>query len=205
MSDLAALGVAALADGGAAVMSDELRPLWPEARVHGPAVTVVCGAGDNLAMQVAAAEAHPGCVIVCDALASPSFGYWGEVLVVQAMARGIAGLVIAGGVRDVEATVARRFPVWASHVSARGCTKLGPGRWGGSVVVGGVTVSPGDTVVADRDGVAVIEASRLAEVTASAREKVAKEEAWFRAIEMEGKTTIDLYGFDTRQVERIDL
>lgn len=199
--ELVTLGVSALGDAGAALVSPDVRATWPGARVAGPAVTVVAAAGDNLAVQVAVAGAPPGAVIVVDASAAPEHGYWGEVLVVGAVSRGVAGLVISGGVRDTESYARRGFPVFATTISARATLKHGGGSVGDTIVLGGASVSPGDWVIGDADGVAVIAPARLAEVAAGARAKADKEGGWFRRLEA-GETTLDLYGLDASLVQR---
>ena len=105
-------------------------------------------------MGVTAAAA--GSVLVVDVGPVPELGYWGEVLTTAAEARGLAGLVIDGCVRDVAALEAHHFPVFATGIALSGATKTRPGAVGAPAPVGGVEVAPGDWVVGDADGVTVI-------------------------------------------------
>src|SRR5580692_12598328 len=128
--------------------SNWVRPLW--------ANPVGCTPGDNLAVHVAVTTAPRGSVLVVDVGRVIDRGYWGEVLTTGAEAAGLAGLVIDGGVRDVAALQAHSFPVFSSTIALTGATKDQRGTVGVPVRVGGVTVSLGDWVVGDVDGVAVI-------------------------------------------------
>ena len=114
-------------------MSPRVKAAWLGARISAPAYPVTCAAGDNLAIHVAVAEAPAGHVLVASVGAEPERGYWGEVLTTGAEARGIVGLVIDGGVRDVSALEAHGFPVFSSMIALRGATKehAGPRRRAG--------------------------------------------------------------------------
>src|SRR6185503_5825112 len=122
-ADLVALGAATLGESGGAAMEPRIRAAWSGAAVAGPAFTARCPDGDNLAIHVAVTRAPAGSVLVVDASDRPALGYWGEVLTTAAEARGIAGLVIDGGVRDVAALEAHAFPVFSSMIALRGATK----------------------------------------------------------------------------------
>ena len=195
------LGSATIGESGGIPMAPRIRPVWPGARLAGPACPVGCVAGDNLAIHVAVATAAAGSVLVVDASAVPERGYWGEVLTTGAEAAGLAGLVIDGGVRDVAALEAHRFPVMSALVALRGATKHGPGAVGEPVVVGGVRVGAGDWVVGDADGVAVVARARLDAVIEAGRARAAKEEAMFRDLRA-GRTTLDLLGLDASRIRR---
>ena len=199
--ELLALGAATLGESGAAVLHPRLKPAWPGARLAGPAFTAECPAGDNLAVHVAVAEAPPGAALVVDCTAEPGRGYWGEVLTTGAEARGLAGLVLDGGVRDVDALAAHRFPVFSALVALRGAAKEAGGTVGGPVTIGDVTVQPGDWVVADADGVVVIAAADLDAVLTAARARAEKEQGLFAALR-EGRTTIDLLDLKGDNVRR---
>src|SRR5689334_24796412 len=149
----ARLGAATLGESGGQPMSPRVKAAWRGARISAPAYPVTCAAGDNLAIHVAVAEAPAGVVIVASVGAEPELGYWGEVLTTGAEARGIAGLVIDGGVRDVSALEAHGFPVFSSMIALRGATKELPGEIGGTATVGDVDVHCGDWIVGDVDGV----------------------------------------------------
>ncbi len=169
-----------------------LRPAWPGATVCGPALPVQAAAGDNLPMHLAQEVAEPGEVLVIDA-GGMACGYWGEILTIAAIERGVTGLVIDGGVRDTEALARHRFGVFSRWVSVRGTVKSDPGRIGEPVTIGGVSVSRGDLVVGDGDGVIVLPGPRVEEILEQARQRRDKEAAYFERIR-EGESTVDIYG-----------
>ncbi len=197
----AALGSATLGESGGQPMSPRIKAAWPGARISAPAYPVTCAAGDNLAIHVAVAEAPAGAVIVAGVGAEPERGYWGEVLTTGAESRGITGLVIDGGVRDVSALEAHDFPVFSSMIALRGATKEHAGRVGGQALVGDVLVHEGDWIVADADGVAVVPVKALDDVLAAGRAREAKEAGFFDALRR-GQTTVELLGLDTSPVTR---
>jgi 4-hydroxy-4-methyl-2-oxoglutarate aldolase len=182
-------------------MHPRLRPAWSGAAVAGPAFVVACGPADNLAIHAAVAEAPAGSVLVVKADNPPERGYWGEVLTTGAESRGIAGLIIDGGVRDVSALGRHGFPVFSTLIALRGAAKLGGGAIGGISTVGDVLVETGDWVVGDADGVTVIPRASLDEVVAAGVARATKEEGFFVKLRC-GTTTVDLLGLDTRRVER---
>lgn len=196
---LIGLGAATLGESGGVPMSPRIRAAWPGASMAAPAHTVECAPGDNLAIHVAVVAAAPGHALVVDASAVPERGYWGEVLTTAARARGLTGLIIDGGVRDVGALQARRFPVFSTLIALRGATKTGPGAEGATVSVGDVAVRTGDWVVADADGVTVIAADRLDDVLRAGEARATRERGLFRELET-GKSTIELLGLDPSRV-----
>lgn len=182
-------------------MAPRIRPAWPGACVSAPAFPVECSAGDNLAIHVAVAEAPPGSVLVASVGDIAARGYWGEVLTTAAESRGIAGLVIDGGVRDVAALEAHRFPVFSALIALQGATKQVWGQVGGRTSVGDVEVSAGDWIVGDVDGVTVVPGDRLDEVLAAGRARAQKEEGFFAQLRA-GATTLSLLDLDTSPIER---
>ena len=182
------LGAATLGESGGVPMAPRIRAAWPGARLAGSVHTVRCAPGDNLAVHVAVAQSAPGRVLVVSAATVPDRGYWGEVLTTAAQARGLAGLIIDGGVRDVAALQSRRFPVFSSLIALRGATKVGPGAVDEDVMVGEVSVRAGDWVVADADGVTVIAADRLEEALSAGEARAEKERGLFRELSS-GRTT----------------
>lgn len=193
------LGTATLGESGARVMPPRIRPAWPGAGLAGPAFPVRCSPADNLPLHVAVSVAPAGSVLVADVGELAERGYWGEVLTAAALARGLDGLVIDGGVRDVDALEARRFPVFATVVALRGASKELPGTAGLSTVVAGIRVAAGDWVVGDRDGVVVVPAQSLDEVRQRAEDRARKERAMFEALG-EGSTTLQLLGLEASPV-----
>src|SRR3954463_10895135 len=151
-SELLELGAATLGESGGHAMRARIRAAWPGARLAAPAFPVHCTPGDNLAIHVAVAEVPKGSALVVNVGDQHELGYWGEVLTTGAQARGIAGLVIDGCVRDVTALEALEFPVFSTGLSLPGATKNRPGTVGGTTTLGDVDVHDGDWVVGDRDG-----------------------------------------------------
>ena len=150
-------------------------------------------------MHVAVTRAHRGSVLCVDVGLVPDRGYWGEVLTTAAEAAGLAGLVLDGGVRDVAALEAHGFPVFSSGVALTGATKDKPGTVGVPARVGGVLVSEGDWVVADRDGVTFVPGGALEAVLVAGRAREAKEAGFFEALRS-GSKTLDLLGLDASLV-----
>ena len=161
-----------------------------------------CTAGDNLAIHVGVATAPAGSALVVDVGEVAERGYWGEVLTTGALARGLAGLVIDGGVRDVAALAA----TWPSPRSrARSPSVARPSVSGGRPASpprsAGVRVAPGDWVVADADGVVIVPGEALDEVLAAGRARAAAEDGYFASLRG-GATTVDLLGLDGSLIER---
>lgn len=170
----------------------DIRPIQQGVTLAGRAVTAACQPGDNLAIHRALLTAEPGDVLVVEA-GGHLAGYWGELLAVAAIARGIAGLVIDGGCRDTAALRRHSFPVWSAGVSVHGTVKAVRGTINEPIVVGGVAVSPGDYVLADDDGVVIIAADRMETVLAAAQARTGKEAGFLPQLAA-GVTTIDLLG-----------
>jgi 4-hydroxy-4-methyl-2-oxoglutarate aldolase len=199
-ASLLALGAATVGESGGRPMRSRIAAAWPGARVAGPAFTARCTPGDNLAIHVAVARAPVGSVVVVDVGIERERGYWGEVLTTAAEARGLVGLVIDGGVRDVAALEGRRFPVFATGVALAGATKELPGAVGGDVEVGDVAVGVGDWIVGDADGVAVVPRDELDTVLTAGRDRAEREARLFDALRG-GATTVDLLGLDSSPID----
>lgn len=187
------------AAGACTVLDPRIRPMWPGASLCGPAYPIRCGTRDNLAVHRSLEHCGPLDVLLV-AGSGDLVGFWGEILTAAAQARGVAGLVIDGGVRDLDALEQRNFPVFARGTGIPGATKLDPGEIGVPLQVGGVRVDPGDIIVADADGVVVISATRLTEVLAAA-EKRAEAEAVFLDRISQGQSTMDILGLRERTAD----
>lgn len=194
-AELLAMGSATLyeASNQDLFLASAFRPAWDGARIVGRALPVEAAVGDNLALHWGIAEAQPGEVLMVDA-GGGDYGYFGEVMAVASQARGIAGLVIDGGVRDTVQLAELGFPTFSTAISIRGTEKSWPGGVGGTTTLRGRVVERGDLVVADRDGVAVIPQADVARVVKAARKRVVKEDMYMERLRG-GELTLDLYGF----------
>ncbi len=168
-----------------------IRPMAPGLKMCGNAFTVRCQAGDNLTLHAAVAYARPGDVIVADVGDFADAGHWGEILTVAAMARGIGGLVINGGVRDIAALGPRGFPVFARAVSMKATTKKIRGLLNHPLAFGGARIRPGDLIVGDADGVVAIAHDCVDDVLARAKERETTESGIMKQLE-NGELTLDL-------------
>lgn len=169
-----------------------IRPVWPGASIAGPAYPLECSPGDNLSIHIAMEKVPHGSVLV---ISTGGFvaGYWGEVLTVAAEAAGVAGLIIDGGVRDIAALTARRFPVFTRGVSMRGTIKASAPSVGQPISFTGTPVAVGDLVVADDDGVLVIPAARVKHTLAQGQARASKEAGMMEAL-TQGRSTLELMG-----------
>jgi 4-hydroxy-4-methyl-2-oxoglutarate aldolase len=180
------------AGGGVGALDPAIRPVWHGATLCGPAFPVMCAAGDNLAVHRALERCQPGDVLVITAAGEDS-GYMGEVLANAAQARGVTGVVVDGGVRDIDALERMRFPVFARWISMRRTVKREPGEIGQAIRAGGVLVGPGSIVVADADGVFVSDEARFEQAVVAAEARVAREMQLIKRIK-NGELTLDLLG-----------
>jgi len=174
--------VLGLGGGAAGALSSRIAPLSPTMRLAGPALTIDVRPGDNLMIHAAMALAKPGDVLVIDGKGDESCALMGEIMVSQCMAIGIAGVIVYGAVRDTEAIRELGFPMYAIGANPNGPSKLVPGRINWPVSVGGVTVNPGDLIVADGDGVVAVEAAKVPTVLQLAEKKLADETARLEGI-----------------------
>jgi 4-hydroxy-4-methyl-2-oxoglutarate aldolase len=197
---LLGFGAATVGESGGRPMRNRVAAVWPGAVVAAPAYAVRCTPGDNLAIHVAVTRAPAGAALVVEVGDVRELGYWGEVLTTAAEARGLAGLVIDGCVRDVAALAAHGFPVFSTGGALPGATKTRAGVVGGTAVVGDVEVATGDWVVGDGDGVVVVPRGALDDVLAAARTRADGEAAYFSALR-DGETTVALLGLDPSPVE----
>jgi len=169
-----------------------IRTVWAGASIAGPAYPLVCSPGDNLSIHIAMEKVPRGSVLVVSTGGFVS-GYWGEVLTVAAEVAGVIGLVIDGGVRDIAALTARRFPVFTRGISMRGTIKASSPSVGQPISFTGTPVAAGDLVVADDDGVLVIPAAHI-EYTLAQGQARADKEAKMMAALRDGQSTLELMG-----------
>jgi 4-hydroxy-4-methyl-2-oxoglutarate aldolase len=192
---LAALGVSTVHEalGRSGLMKPYLRPIWPGAAIAGSAVTVLAQPGDNWMIHVAVEQCREGDVLVVAVTADNSDGMFGELLATSLHARGVLGLVIDAGCRDVKALKEMGFPVWSRAISAKGTVKATLGAVNVPVVCAGAAVAPGDVVVADDDGIVVVPAAVAPEVAARGSKRQADEEEKRRRL-ASGVLGLDMYG-----------
>ncbi len=160
----------------------ELRPFHRGGFMIGSALTVRTRPGDNLMVHKAIDLAQPGDVIVVDAGGDLTNAIVGEIMTTLAQTRGVAGIVIDGSVRDLDAIAASDFPVYARGITHRGPYKDGPGEINVVVNVGRQTIAPGDIVVGDADGVLAVPRSQAAHVAELARAQMDREAGILKAI-----------------------
>lgn len=154
-----------------------IREMWPQIpRIAGPAYTVSCAPGDNLMLHTAIYRAEPGSIIVVKA-GDMDYAMSGGNVCAIAQKRGISGFVIDGVIRDVAEVRELKFPVFARGVVPVPGKKKGPGSLQSTIVCGGVQVNPGDIVVADEEGIAIIPAAQQEPVWEMAKRRAAKDEA----------------------------
>ena len=174
-----------------------LSPVTCGAAVAGSAVTCLNFAGDNLMIHAALEVCQPGDMLVVGVTSPSVHGMFGELLATSCKAHGLVGVVLDAGVRDVQPIREMGFPVWSRAISASGTEKALPG-WGNTPIsCGGVVVFPGDVVIADDDGIVVVERLDADEVLERSTKRVEREDS-LRPRFMDGELGLDISGLRTR-------
>lgn len=196
---LARFGVATVheAQGRTGLLAARITPVYPGAHISGTAVTVSVPPADNWMLHVAVEQCREGDVLVVAPTSPSDAGYFGDLLATAVQARGVRGLVIDAGCRDVADLTRMGFPVWSRCVSATGTVKETLGDVNIPVVCAGQLVEPGDVVVADDDGVVVVARRKAADVLEACAAREEKEAAARKRYQA-GELSLDLHGMRER-------